>query len=102
VNKAVEIKQLKGTVHRDFLPPILSLIDSSQVTSSVFKDFLNLASNSVRYSAVIYSGELIFPVLFTTESCDSPHHFDGESPFVSIICITFLLLFNTESQYSLY
>jgi hypothetical protein len=46
------------------------------------------------------SGESIFPVLFTTESCDSPHHFGGESPFVSIICIKSRLSFNTESQYS--
>ncbi len=37
-------------------------------------------------SAVIYSGESILPVMFTTERCDSPHHFGGESPFVSIIC----------------
>jgi hypothetical protein len=51
-------------------------------------------------SAVIYSGESIFPLLFTTESCDSQHNFGGESPFVSNICINFCLLFNTESQYS--
>ncbi len=46
-------------------------------------------------SAVFYSEESIFPVLFTTESCDSPHHFGGESPFVSIICINYRLSFNT-------
>ncbi len=40
------------------------------------------------------------PVLFTTVSCDSLHHFGGESPFVSNICIKFRLSFNTESQYS--
>jgi hypothetical protein len=53
-------------------------------------------------SAVIYSGELILLVLFTTESCNSPHHFGGESPFVSIICINSRLSFNTESRYSRY
>ncbi len=40
----------KGTVQRDFLPPIFSLIDSSQAPYSAFKGFPNLASNSERYS----------------------------------------------------
>ncbi len=35
-------------------------------------------------------------------SSDSPHHFGGESPFVSIICINSRLSFNMESQYSPY
>ncbi len=106
--RGVAIHHIKGTGQRDFLPPIFSLMDSSQATYSIFKDFSNLASNSVRYSqffinsAKIFSRESIFPVLFTTESCDSPHHFGGESPFVSNICINFRLLFNTESQYSPY
>ncbi len=42
------------------------------------------------------------PMLFTMESCDSPHHFGGESPFVSNICINFRMSFDTESQYSPY
>ncbi len=41
---------IKGTVQQDFLPPIFSLMDSSRAIYSVFKDFSNLASNSVRYS----------------------------------------------------
>ncbi len=53
-------------------------------------------------SAVIYSWESILPVLFTTASCDSPHHFGGKSPFVSIICINSRLSFNMESRYSPY
>jgi hypothetical protein len=84
-------------------------MDSSRATYSVFKDFSNLASNSVKYSRfliesllLIHSGESIFPVFFTMESCDSLHHFGGESPFVSIICINSRLSFNTESQYSPY
>ncbi len=44
-----ELLALKGTVQRDFLPPIFSLIDSSQAIYSVYKDFSNLASNLVRY-----------------------------------------------------
>jgi hypothetical protein len=36
------------------------------------------------------------------ESCDSLHHFSGESLFVRIICINSRLLINTESRYSLY
>jgi hypothetical protein len=83
---------------------------SSKAPYLVFKDFLNLASNSVRYSRFLihsplqftYSGELILPILFTTESCDSPHHFSRESPFVSIICLNSRLSFNTESQYFSY
>ncbi len=89
---------LKGTVQRDFLSPIFSLMDSSQFGfefGEIFTIFYWL-------SAVIYSGQSIFPVLFTTESCDSPHHFGGESPFVSNICIIVCLLFHTESQYSPY
>jgi hypothetical protein len=41
---------LKGTVQWDFLSQIFSLMESSQALYSVFKDFSNLASNSVRYS----------------------------------------------------
>jgi hypothetical protein len=60
----------KGTVQRDFLSPIFSLMESSQAPYSVFKDFSNLASNSVRYSRffidsrrvhiprIVYYGEL--------------------------------------------
>jgi hypothetical protein len=99
---------LKGTVQRDFLSPIFSLMESSQAPYLVFNDFSNFASNSVRYSqflidsAVFYSGESIFPELFTTESSGSPHHIGGESPFVSIICTNSRLSFNTESHYSPY
>jgi hypothetical protein len=53
-------------------------------------------------SAIIYSGESILPVLFTTESCDSPYHFSGETLFVRIICINSRMSFNTESRYSPY
>jgi hypothetical protein len=49
---------LKGTVQRDFLPPSFSLMDSSQATYSVFKDFSNLASNSVRYSGFLIDSPL--------------------------------------------
>jgi hypothetical protein len=49
---------LKGTVQRDFLPPIFSLMDSSQAPYSVFKDFPNLASNSVRYSRFLIDSPL--------------------------------------------
>jgi hypothetical protein len=55
------------------------------------------------FSAIIYSRESILPILFTTASCDSPHHFSGESLFVRIICINSRLSFNgTVSRYSLY
>jgi hypothetical protein len=56
----------KGTVQLDFLSPIFSLMESSQAPLSVFNDFSNLASNSVRYS-----GFLI----------DSPQYFIAESPY---------------------
>jgi hypothetical protein len=56
----------KGTVQRDFLSPIFSLMESSQAPYSVFKDFLNLASNSVRYSRFLI---------------DSPQSFIAESPY---------------------
>ncbi len=35
------------------------------------------------------------------ESCNSPHHYSVESPFVRIICINSGLSINMESQYSL-
>jgi hypothetical protein len=49
-----------------------------------------------------FTWELIFPILFTAENCDSPHHFCGKSLFVSIIYINSFLSLNTESQYSPY
>ncbi len=62
---------LKGTVQRDFLSPIFSLMESSQAPYSVFKDFSNLASNSVRYSRLLI---------------DSPQYFIAESPY-SLYCL---------------
>ncbi len=56
----------KGTVQRDFLSPIFSLMESSQAPYSVFKDFQNLAPNSVRYSRFFI---------------DSPQYFIAESPY---------------------
>jgi hypothetical protein len=53
--------QLKGTVQRYFLSPIFALMDSSQATYSVYKDFLNLASNSVRYSQFLIESPLFLP-----------------------------------------
>ncbi len=58
----------KGTVQRDFLTPIFSQMDSSQALYSVFKDYSNLASNSMRYSRFFID----FLLLFIAESCDSP------------------------------
>ncbi len=52
--------KFKGTVQRDFLPPIFSLTDSSQAPYSVFKDFSNLASNLVRYSQFLIDSPLSF------------------------------------------
>jgi hypothetical protein len=51
---------LKGTVQRDFLPPIFSQMDCSQAPYSVFKDFSNLASNSRRYSRFLIDSPLLF------------------------------------------
>jgi hypothetical protein len=56
----------KGTVQRDFLSPIFSLMESSQAPYSVFKNFSNLALNSVRYSRFLI---------------DSPQYFIAESPY---------------------
>jgi hypothetical protein len=56
-----------------------------------------LASNSqvlIDSRAIIFCGESILPA--TTESCDSPHRFSGESLFVRIICINSRLSFNTR------
>ncbi len=100
---------IKGTVQRDFLHPIFSPMDFFQAllhsiyTLSEFGlEFGEIFAISDWLYAAIYSGESILPVLFTTEWCNSPHHFGGESPFVSIICINSSLLFNTESRYSPY
>jgi hypothetical protein len=60
---------LKGTVQRDFLPPIFSQMDFSQAPYSVFKDFSNLASNSRRYSRFLIDS----PLLFIAESQYSPY-----------------------------
>ncbi len=60
---------LKGTVQRDFLPPIFSQMDCSQAPYSIFKDFSNLASNSRRYSRFLIDS----PLLFTAESQYSPY-----------------------------
>jgi hypothetical protein len=95
---------LKGTVQRDLLSPIFSLIESSQAPYSVFNDFSNLASNSVRYSRFLIDS----PQYFISESPYSLYCLlqrvvtGGESPFVSIICTNSRLSFNTESQYSPY
>jgi hypothetical protein len=94
-------------VQQDFLPLIFSKRNSSQDSYSVFKDFPNFASNSMRYVRFlndssllhIYSGESILPVLFIMESCDSLYRFSEESLFVRIICINSCLSFNTESWY---
>jgi hypothetical protein len=59
----------KGTVQRDFLPPIFSQMDFSQAPYSVFKDFSNLASNSRRYSRFLIDS----PLLFIAESWYSPY-----------------------------
>jgi hypothetical protein len=70
----------KGTVQRVFYTPIFSQMDSSQAPCSVFKDFSNLASNSMIFaifdwlSAIIYSAESLLPALLNTESCNSLHH----------------------------
>ncbi len=61
--------RLKGTVQRDFLPPIFSQMDFSQAPYSVFKDFSNLASNSRRYSRFLIDS----PLLFIAESQYSPY-----------------------------
>jgi hypothetical protein len=53
-------------------------------------------------SAVFYSGESIFPILFTTESCDSASYWLGVTICqLYCICTNSHLSFNTESQYSL-
>ncbi len=98
----------KGTFQRDFLPPICSQMDSFQAPYSVFKDFLNLASNLRRYSRFFIHS----PLLFILESPYSLYCYYGElqlslslyqeSLFVRIICINSRLLFNTESLYSPY
>ncbi len=62
-------KIVKGTVQRDFLPPIFSQMDFSQTPYSVFKDFSNLASNSRRYSRFFIDS----PLLFIAESQYSPY-----------------------------
>jgi hypothetical protein len=98
----------KGTFQQDFLPPIFSQMDSFQAPYSVFKDFLNLASNLRRYSRFFIHS----PLLFILESPYSLYCYYGElqlslslyqeSLFVRIICINSRLLFNTESLYSPY
>ncbi len=60
---------LKGTVQWDFLSEIFSLMESSQAPYSVFKDFSNLASNSVRYSRFLIDS----PQYFIPESSYSPY-----------------------------
>ncbi len=62
--------KLKGTVQRDFLSPIFSLMESSQAPYSLFNDFSNLASNSVRYSRFLIDS----PQYFIAESPDSPYY----------------------------
>jgi hypothetical protein len=47
---SMELFVLEGTVQRDFSPPLFSVVDSSQASYSVFKDFSILASNAMRYS----------------------------------------------------
>ncbi len=61
----------KGTVQRDFLPPIFSQMEFSQAPYSVFKDFPNLhvASNLRRYSRFLIDS----PPLFIAESQYSPY-----------------------------
>jgi hypothetical protein len=78
-------------------------MDSSQPPYSVLKDFFEFGFKlderiaiSDLLSAIMYSGELILPVLLTTESCNSPHDFSGELIFVINICTISLLLFYTE------
>ncbi len=61
--------QLKGTVQRDFLPPIFSQMDCSQAPYSVFKDFSNLASNLRRYLRFFIDS----PLLFLAQSQYSPY-----------------------------
>ncbi len=60
---------IKGTVQRDFLSPIFSLMESSQAPYSVFKDFSTLASNSRRYSRFFIDS----PQYFIAESPNSPY-----------------------------
>ncbi len=58
-----------GTVQRDFLPPIFSQMDSSHDSYLVFKDFSNLASNSMSYLRFLIDS----PLLFIAESLYSPY-----------------------------
>jgi hypothetical protein len=64
----VVISTLRDSPTR-FLPPIFSQMGSSQAPYSVFKDFSNLASNSMRYSRFFIDS----PLLFTAESLYSPY-----------------------------
>ncbi len=58
----MHLSSLKRQSNEIFFPPIFTLMDSSQATYSVFKDFSNLASNSVRYSQFLIDSALYFKV----------------------------------------
>ncbi len=53
-------------------------------------------------STILYSGELILPVLFNMESCDSSHHSQRGVTHIWIFCRNSGLLFNTGRRYSPY
>ncbi len=65
-----DISDVKGTVQRELFPPHFSQLDSFQASSSVFENFSNLASNSMRYSQFSIDSLL----LFIAESRYSPYH----------------------------
>jgi hypothetical protein len=103
---AFTVRLLKGTVQRDFLSPIFSLIESSQAPYSVFKDFSNLASNSVGYSRFLIDS----PQYFIAESPYSPYCLlrrvvtlriilAGSHHLLALSAKNSHLSFNTESQY---
>ncbi len=94
-------------VKRDFVPPIFfkdgfipsPILGIYRFFEFAFK-FQEIFAIFNWLSAIIYSGESILPILFNTESCNSPYHYSRESLFVRIICINSCLSFSTDSRYS--
>ncbi len=83
---------IKGTVQRDFFTSAFSQMDSSQASYLVFKDFSNLAFNSMRQQQFLIDS----PLLSIAESLYSPYRLLRRVATLRII----LVLFTTESHYS--
>ncbi len=102
-------KYFKGTVQRDFLPQIFLMngfIPSPLLgVCRLFKFGFKIGEIVAIFdwlSAIVYNGELILPILFTKESCDSLHRSQQEVTNVWIFCRNSGRPFNAGSWYSPY